>query len=153
MAQKQVTLKHPNLEPDKELTARIFITRYENNEPIKGAKVVLTIEGGSSPKQEITAIATDTVGLYEIKLPPMPQGDYKLGVHIDVSNSSLAANFGAVQVKVTPVEVPADGTSWARTVLIILGVLLLLALLGTLLLVAVQYGRREKRVKEETVTA
>lgn len=148
----EVTLKHPQLEPDKELAARIFVTRFENNEPIKDAKVVLSVEGESSPKQ-ITATETDTAGLYEVKLPPMPQGDYKLIARLEISGSSLTADFGSTQVRVAVPETPADSATWARTALIVLGVLLLLVFLGVLVLFALRYGRRAKSVEEETVAA
>jgi len=153
----EITFKHPNLEPDKELTARIFVTRYENNEPVKGAKVLMLIASGNSAATEISATETDTPGFYEVKLPPMTQGDYKFSTSLNVSGSSLMAEFGAVEVKMPAVETTADGTSiWARAALIVFGILMLLVLLGALLFISLRYGRQQQRttqVKEETATA
>lgn len=149
----EVTLKHPSLVPDKELAARLFITRYDTNEPLKDAKVVLLATNSNGMPVEVSASATDTPGLYEIKLPPLPQGDYKLSARVDVSGSSMTANFGDVQVRMPEVETPAADASWARTALIALGVISMLALLGAVVVFIALKQSRRNTIEEEAVTA
>jgi len=147
----EVTLKHPALEPDKELLVRLMITRYETNEPVSKAKVVLAIDGNNSPI-EIVVMETSTPGLYELKLPPMPQGDYKIKARLEVSGNLATANFGTIQVKPMETEQPVNGSLWARTALIAIGALFLIAIITVLIFAAVKYVRRERHIEEETVT-
>ncbi len=148
----EVTLKHPSLVPDKELMARLFITRYDTNEPLKNAKVVLLITSSNGTPVEVATVAGDTPGLYEIKLPPLPQGDYMFSARVDISGSSLTADFGKAQVRMPDTETPAESSAWARNALITLGVILFLALLGVIVFIALRQNQR-KRIDEEAIAA
>lgn len=149
----EVTVKHPNIEPDKGTSARIFITRFDTNEPIGNAKVVIVVDDAASGSPvEVAANPTSTPGLYEAKLPPMMQGECKLSARIDVGGQSLTANYGAMHV-VAPQPAALAGISlWARTVLIGLGILVGLSLVAAVIMIGIPYFRRV-RIKGETATA
>ncbi len=149
----EVTVKHPNIEPDKEANARIFITHFDTNEPVGNANVVIVVDDAASGTPvEVTANPTSTPGLYEAKLPPMMQGECKLSARIDVGGQSLTANYGSMQV-VTPQPAALAGISlWARTVLIGLGILVGLSLIAAVIIFGTPYFRRI-RIKGETATA
>ncbi len=69
----EIVIKHPPLEPDHELAARVFVTRFETNEPIANAQVRVTMMGAAA-SVEVVAAAGSTAGIYEVRLPPLPQG-------------------------------------------------------------------------------
>ncbi len=147
----EVAIKHPPVEPDKEIAARVFVTRFETNEPVGQAQVFLAFgDGGSTP--EVAATATSTPGIYEVKLPPLPKGQYKLTARLDVNGTSGAAQYGAIEVAPAPPPAGESGSSWARTALIALGLLVVLGLAGKVVYLAVQSARRD-RVKGEPVAA
>ncbi len=147
----EVTLKHPPIEPDKELSARLMVTKFETNEPVGKVKVVLVIEGNGF-QNEIPVTETSTTGLYEFNLPPMQQGDYKLKARLDVAGNLAIANFGNIQVKPLEIEPSANQSLWARTVLIVIGTLFLLAVVVALIALVVKFVQRERSVEDETVT-
>lgn len=124
----EITLKQPNLEPDHETTARLFVTRYETNEAIAKANVALLIQAEGAPSAVVKESATP--GLYEVTLPPLRAGTVSLTARLTVNGATETANFGAVTVAAPPTPAPADKTLWARTALLILGVLALVGTLG-----------------------
>ncbi|MBA3320956.1 MAG: hypothetical protein H0T45_05855 [Pyrinomonadaceae bacterium] len=145
----EVTVKHLPIEPDKEIAARVFVTRFETNEPVGKALVFLAFgDGGSAP--EVSATATSTPGIYEVKLPPLPKGQYKLTARLDVNGTSGAAQYGAIEVAPAPPPAVESGSSWARTALIALALLVALGVAGMIVYRAVQSARRD-RVKGEPV--
>ncbi len=149
----EVTVKHPNIEPDKEINARIFITRFDTNEPVGNAKVAIIVDDATSGTPiEVTANPTSTPGLYEAKLPPMMQGECKLSARIDIGGQSLTANYGAMQVMTAQPAALAGISLWARTVLIGLGILVGLILVAAAIIFGTSHFRRV-RIKGEAATA
>lgn len=147
----EVMLKSLPIIPDKELTARIFVTRYATNEPVQGAQIAVTIgDGGTIP--EIIATAGSTPGAYEIKLPPLPQGDYKLQARVTVKGDTQTAQYGVVKVAPPPPPPIESSTTWARRILVGLALLLGLGVIG-ILGYRLFGGVRRSRVKGEAVTA
>ncbi len=145
----EVTIKHPPIEPDKEIAARVFVTRFETNEPVGKAQVFLAFgDGGGAP--EVAASASSTPGIYEVKLPPLPKGQYKLTARLDVNGTSGAAQYGAIEVAPAPPPAVESASSWARTALIALALLVALGVAGMIVYRAVQSARRD-RVKGEPV--
>lgn len=146
----EVSIKHPVIEPDHETTARVFVTRFETNEPIGGASVFLRFGDGSV--QEIAATAGATAGVYEVKLPPVPKGQHALTARVEAGNASETVRFGQVDVTTPPPAAVESSNSWARTGLVVLAALAALVAVG-----AVGYrlsqGRGRGRMKEEAVTA
>lgn len=147
----EVTIKHPPVEPDKELAARVFVTRFETNEPVAGAKVFVVFTAGGMPV-EATAELGNTPGIYEVKFPPMPRGDYTLAARVEVSSATQAVEFGTLQIAPLPPPAAASESSWARTALLVLGTLVGLGFLGLVLYRATVIARRD-RIKGEAATA
>ena len=149
----EVTIKHPNVEPDKESVGRVFVTRYATNEPVTDAKVVVIEQDSSGAPVEVVAAPTSTPGIYEVKLPPMRQGECSLSARIEVGGKSMVADFGAMMVAPPQAAMTSGVALWARTVLIVFG---LFVLLGGLALVAVYYVIpyfRRGRARGETLPA
>ena len=147
----EVTIKHPPVEPDKELAARVFVTRFETNEPVEGAKVLVAFTTVGTPF-EATAEPGNTPGIYELKFPPMPRGDYTLAARIEVGGATQAIEFGTLQVAQLPPPASANESSWARRALLALGALVGLGLLGLVVYRATVQARRD-RIKGEAATA
>ena len=147
----EVTIKHPPVEPDKELAARVFVTRLETNEPVEGAKIFVAFTAAGTPV-EATAEPGNAPGIYEVKFPPMPRGDYTLAARVEVGGATQAVEIGTLQIAPLPPPATASESSWARTALLALGTLVGLGFLGLVLHRATVQVRRN-RVKGEAATA
>jgi hypothetical protein len=148
----EVTIKHPPLEPDRELAARVFVTRYGTNEPITGAKVVVVFTAAGGVPVEAKAVASNTPGIHEVKFSPMPRGDYTLVARVEVGGETQAVEFGTINVAPLPPTAAADESSWTRAALLALGMLVGLGFLGLVLYRAAEPARRD-RIKGEAATA
>ena len=149
----EVAIKHPPLEPDKELAARVFVTRFGTNEPIAGAKVVVVFTAAGGMPVEARAESSNTAGIYEVKFSPMPRGDYTLAARVEVGGTTpQAVEFGAIKVAPLPPAAAVDGSSRARTALFALGILAALGFLGLILYRATVQARRD-RIKGEAAAA
>jgi len=95
----EVLLKHPALEPLHEHTARIFVTRYDTNEPVKDAAVKLGITSKEGAPVNVNAKPSSRPGEFEIVLPPLDQGSYNLSVDVTVGGTNGTANYGTVTVE------------------------------------------------------
>ncbi len=151
----EIVIKHAPVEPDKEMVARVFVTRFASNEPVTSIKPIVMLTSENGAPIEVTGVASTTPGMYEVKLPPLPKGQYKLAARIDDHGETKTAAFGALAV--APQTVTAIGTiaAWARTTLIVLGTLVGLGVIGFIGIViyrAVQASRRE-RISGETASA
>ncbi|MBA3438646.1 MAG: hypothetical protein H0T92_02090 [Pyrinomonadaceae bacterium] len=147
----EVTVKHPSLAPDKELAARLFVTRFATNEPIGNAQVVITLIGEEGAPVEAAAYAGSTPGIYEVKLPPLPGGKYKLAARVRIGGETETAQYGAVEVAASPPAAVDSESGWARTALIVLGSLAGLGLAVTGVYRVLRSARRD-RIKGEAAT-
>ena len=151
----EVVIKHAPVEPDKEMVARVFVSRFANNEPVTGAKPVVTLTSDGNSPVELTATASATTGMYEVKLPPLPKGQYKLAARVDYNGETKTAALSALEVAPQPVAAISVVASWARSALIALGALVgigLIGLIGMVIYRAAQASRRE-RIEGETAAA
>lgn len=146
----EVVIKDPPIEPDKETGARLFITHFATNEPVSGAKVVVVFQGDAPI--EVSAVASTTPGMYEIKLPPLPQGQYKLLARIEHDGENKTAEYGSVAVAPLPVTATNALATWARTALLILGGLTVLGVLGAFIYMLLPAVRRS-RIRGEVAAA
>lgn len=147
----EVVLKHPPVEPDKELVARLFVTHFATNEPVGGAKISVAFTGVGAPV-EATATPGQTPGMYEVKLPPLPKGRYKVVARVNHDGADATADYGALQVAPLPAASVETMAPWARTALIGLALLVGLGLIGAVIYRIAQ-GTRSSRMKGETATA
>ena len=151
----EVVIKHAPVDPDKEVVARVFVNRFATNEPVAGAKTIVSLTTDGAAPVELTATASSTPGMYEVKLPPLPKGQYKLAARIDSNGETKTASLSALEVAPQPVAATATIAAWARTALIGLGLLVALGLIGLaafLIYRASQASRRE-RITGETAAA
>ena len=149
----EVVIKHPAVEPDKETAARVFVTRFGTNEPIGGAKIIIAMEGGgSSAPIEATVAPSNTPGLYEVKLPPLPKGQYELSARVEIAGGVQTAQYGALEVAPPPPGSAESASSWARTALLGLALLIGIGFAGVVIYRAAQFARRN-RIKGEAATA
>ena len=146
----EVVIKDPPIEPDKETAARIFITHFATNEPVSGAKVVVVLQGITPI--EVGAVPSSTAGMYEVKLPPLPQGQYKLLARIEHDGENKTAEYGSLAVVPLPVPLTSAVATWARTALLVLGSLTVLGVLGAFIYMLLPAVRRS-RIRGEVAPA
>jgi hypothetical protein len=143
----EIVIKHPPLEPDRELAARVFVTRFETNEPIGNAQVKIVISGsnnnGGAPV-EATASASQTAGFYDVRLPSLPEGEYQLAAQIGANGANQTVRFGALRVAPTSSSTIESGSGWARTILLMVALLVGLGLIGLIAIRALQSSRRKE---------
>lgn len=149
----EILLKTSLLEPDKEISGKLFLTLHETNEPIGNAKITLLIDGEDGKKTEVIISPTDKQGIYTLTIAPIPQSTVKLSVKINHSGKDEIVGFGTAEIKFAPVESSAENTSWARSALLGLGAIGLLILLGfAAFLLFRNFRQKAQTVKQETVS-
>jgi hypothetical protein len=149
----EVLLKTPLLEPDKEISGKLFLTSHETNEPIKNAKITLLVEGEDGKKTEIVVNPTDNPGVYRLTIPPIPQSIIKLSAKINHSGKDEIVSFGTTEIKPLAVESSAENTNWARSALFGLVTIGLLTLLGFItFLLFKNFRPKTQTVEQETVS-
>lgn len=146
----EIALKHAPLQPDKEIVAKLFLTRYETNEPIEKAQIVITIEKAGEKATEVKAVPNETAGSYTVTLPPLLQGEAEIGAHFDATGKNEAVTFGSVKIASQTVETAGESSSWWQSALFLLGTLAALSLIGAI----VWFGLRQiKKDSPETKAA
>ena len=146
----EVVIKDPPIEPDKETAARLFITHFATNEPVTGAKVVVVLQGITPI--EVGAAPSSTPGMYDVKLPPLPQGQYKLLARIEHDGENKTAEYGSLAVVPLPVPLISAVATWARTALLVLGALTVLGVLAAFIYMLLPAVRRS-RIRGEVAAA
>jgi len=144
----EVMLKHPALEPLHERRARIFITRYDTNEPVKDATVRLVIAGKGAAPINVNAKASAQPGEFEIVLPPLDQGSYNLSADVTAGGTSGTAEFGAIAVE----EAKATSATESGNAFGVWGALLWVSGLAALVVASLQgflIWRRRAVVQQE----
>lgn len=126
----EVMMKHPTLEPLHEQSARLFITRYATNEPVKEATANLVIAAKGKEPIKVSSKPSARAGEFELTLPPLDSGSYTFSIAVKTGGAEESANYGAVSVETpTPVTVGGNLTD-TKNVLLWLLVVLLLAVVG-----------------------
>lgn len=147
----EVMVKHPVLEPDQPTTGRLFITRFETNEPFKDAEATLEIESANGTIFTGTVEAADQPGSYNLKFPAMPEGVYTMRTKVSYEGETDTVTFSGVAVK--PISSAAEaGTSWLTTGLIGVVFSLVVLLLCGLVYFVWRFAAAP-RVNEEAVSA
>lgn len=122
----EVMMKHPALEPLHEHSARLFITRYATNEPIKEATANLIIAAKGKEPIKVAAKPSTRAGEYELTLPPLDSGNYNFSVVVKIGGVEQTASYGAVAIEASkPAAVASNLADTGNALLWSLGVLLL----------------------------
>ena len=125
----EVMMKHPALEPLHEHSARLFITRYASNEPIKEATANLIIAAKGKEPIKVAAKPSARAGEYELTLPPLDSGNFSFSVIVKTGGVEQTADYGAVTVETLKTAAVASNLAdtgnallWSLGVLLLTGV-------------------------------
>lgn len=147
----EVMVKHPVLEPDQPTTGRVFITRFETNEPFKNAEATVEIESANGAIFPGTVEVAEQPGTYNVKFPALPEGTYTMRTRLSYDGETDTATFSGVDVK--PIASTAEGaTSWLNTALIGVVFFLVVMLLFGLVYFVWRFAAAP-RVNEEALSA
>ncbi|GIU81664.1 MAG: hypothetical protein D6687_07425 [Acidobacteria bacterium] len=95
----EILLKYPPLLPDTQTSAKLFITKYETNEPINAALEV-EIERNDGLRYQVQVEKGKFPGSYELKFPALEEGKYTVLAKIISREKTNTATF--------PIEVKAN---------------------------------------------
>lgn len=124
----EVMMKHLALEPLHEHSARLFITRYATNEPVKEATANLVIAAKGKEPIKVAAKPSARAGEYELTLPPLDSGSFSFSVSVKTGGIEQKADYGAVTIEAPePVAVGGNLADTKNMLLWLLSVLLLTA--------------------------
>ncbi len=147
----EVMVKHSVLEPDQPTTGRVFITRFDTNEPFKNAEAIVEVESANGTIFTATVEAGEQPGIYNAKFPALPEGVYTMRAKVSYDGETDTATFSGIDVK--PPALAADGgTSWLITGLIGVVFSLVVLLLGGLVYFVWRFAAGP-RVNEEALSA
>lgn len=122
----EVMMKHPALEPLHEHSARLFITRYATNEPVKETTANLVIAAKGKEPLKVAAKPSSRAGEYELTLPPLDSGVYSFSVTVKVGGVEQRADYGAVTIELPKTVAAENNAAGAMKMLLwLLGGLLL----------------------------
>jgi hypothetical protein len=150
LGEYELTLKHQFLEPDMTTSAKLFVTKFQTNEPIETGNAAIEIESASGSAMEAAIEKTETAGSYNVKIPALPRGTYTVRAKLTYGGETDTATFSSVEV--APMPAAAESTlSWARTALIGFVFALVLALFSGLIYFVWHFADGDS-IKEETVS-
>lgn len=122
----EVMMKHPALETLHEHSARLFITTYATNEPVKEATANLIIAAKGKEPIKVVAKPSTRAGEYELTLPPLDSGNYSFSVVVKIGGVEQTASYGTVAIEAPqPAAVASNLADTGNALLWLLGVLLL----------------------------
>lgn len=113
----EVMVKHPVLEPDQPTTGRVFVTRFETNEPFKDGATTVEIEATNGTIFTGTVETSEQPGIYNLKFPALPEGVYTMRTKLSYDGETDTVTFSGVDVK-PMISASEGGTSWLTTGLI-----------------------------------
>lgn len=149
----EVSLKHPLLVPDTATTARLFVTKFETNEPDEKVKPAVEIEAANGAVIQATVEKSETAGIYTVKFPALQKGTYTIRAKLTYDGETDTTVFSGIEV--TPATVAPNetgGMGWGQTLLIGFIFLTVLALFGGLVYFVLRSNESEL-MKKETVSA
>lgn len=143
----EVMVKHPVFEPDQTTTGRLFITRFDTNEPFKDTVAKVEIESANGAIFTVTVEAGELPGAYSLKFPALPVGNYKMRTNVSHGGETDTVTFSGIDVK--PVSSAVEGeTSWLTKTIIGIVFSLVLVLLGGLLYYVWRFADGPKVIEE-----
>ncbi len=153
LGEYELTFKHPFFEPDAATSAKMFVTKFQTNEPVEKASVAIEIEPASGSIMEAAIEKTETAGSYNVKIPPLSQGAYTIRAKLTYNGETDTATFSDVEVTPAPSTSAENNLSWARTALIAFVFTLVLALFAGLIYFVWHFADDGESLKKETVSA
>lgn len=133
LGKNEVMLKYSLLEPDTATVARLFVTKFETNEPNGEAVPAIEIESANGAITGTTIEKTNTPGSFIVKIPALPQGSYVIRAKLNNGGETDTATFSGVEVKPQTSVTTVGGMSWISSVLIVLVFAFVLAMFGGLI--------------------
>jgi hypothetical protein len=127
----ELMVKHPVLVPGEPTAGRLFITRFDTNEPFGNAGTKLEIESSNGAIFAAVVEAAEQPGGYGVKFPALPEGTYTLRAKMTYDGETDTATFSGINVRPAS-SVAQTGTSWLITGLIGIVFSLVVLLLGAL---------------------
>ncbi len=149
----EVMLRHQSLVPDTAATARLFITRFENNEAFADVVPAIEIEAANGIVVPATVEKTATAGSFTVKIPALPEATYLIRAKLTHGGETDTATFSGIEIKPAPTASAETVSSWAQTALMLLAALLILGLFGGLIYFALRIEKSESVGEKETVSA
>ncbi len=153
LGEYELTFKHPFFVPDSATSVKLFVTRFQTNEPIEKASARIEIESANGSFTEASIEKTETAGSYKVKIPALPQGTYTVRAKLTYGGETDTATFTGVEVAPAPIAPAESNLSWARTALISFVFALVLALFGGLIYFVWHFADGGESLKEESVSA
>lgn len=115
----EVLLKHPAFEPDTATSARLFVTKFESNEGFGEVTATVEFEAANGSVVQATIEKDATTGIFSVRIPPLPEGNYKIRVNLAHGGETDTATFSGIEVSGhSETAVTTNEMSWARTILI-----------------------------------
>jgi len=149
----EVMLRHQSLVPDAAATARLFITRFENNEAFAEVVPAIEIEAANGIVVPATVEKSATAGSFTVKIPALPEATYLIRAKLTHGGETDTATFSGIEIKPAPTASAETVSSWAQTALMLLAALLILGLFGGLIYFALRIEKSESVGEKETVSA
>jgi hypothetical protein len=150
LGELEITLKHPPLTPDTPTSARLFITRYETNEPDAKAQPAVEIESAAGSVVPGAIEKSEAAGSYGVRLPALPEGSYTIRAKLTYGGETDTATFSGVEVAPAAADQASGPGAW-RSWLVALIFSVVLALLGGLVYFVLRQTAAEP-IKQETVS-
>lgn len=150
LGEYEMTFKHEVFEPDAQASAKLFVTKFQTNEPIGDANAAIEIESASGSITPAVVEKHQTAGSYLVKIPALPEGTYTVRVKLTYGGETDTATFSGVEVLHAHAEDAAEKgiASLAGTALVILSALVVLGLFGGLIRFALRAEKNEPVGKE-----
>lgn len=147
----EILLKHVLLEPDRAMSARLFLTKFETNEPVGDANITLEAETANGVVTVIPVEKSESAGSYLVAVPALAEGSYTLRAKMNTDGKTNTATFSGVQVTHQNTGSASAGSSFLGTAATALLFLIGFALFGGLIYLAIRAVRSEPG-REEAVT-
>lgn len=149
----EVMLKHPVFVPDTATAARLFVTKFENNQGFAEVTPTIEIESSNSSVIEAKIEKTETAGIFKVDFPSLPQGTYTIRTKLVHDGETDTATFSGVEVKTVPASASENGQmSWLQTLLIAFIFAIILGLFGALTYFVLRFSTGNS-ITEDTVSA
>lgn len=148
----EVMVKHPVLEPDTAITARLFVTKFATNEPADKVEPSVEFESSNGAVAHGILERTDSVGRYILRIPALPEGAYTVRVRIAYEGETDTATFAGVQVEHPTAGSLSNGVSWLERGLLFTVGAIVLGLFGILFYFIWKMAGKP-HVHDETVSA